>query len=105
MECLFRHINRKYFKLSTLYVLTLYLFHGFALLYREITVECGGHAGAQLAQALCVMPEGHGCDSRWGHWNFSLTESFWPHYGPGVDSGCNRNEYQEYFLGVKVAGA
>ena len=21
-----------------------------------------------------------------------------PHYGPGVDSTCNRNEYQEYFL-------
>ena len=25
------------------------------------------------------------------------------HYGPGVDSASNRNEYQEYFLGVKVA--
>ena len=22
--------------------------------------------------------------------------SFRPHYGPGVDSACNRNEYQEY---------
>jgi hypothetical protein len=21
-----------------------------------------------------------------------------PHYGPGVDSASNRNEYQEYFL-------
>ena len=28
-----------------------------------------------------------------------------PHYGPGVDSASNRNEYQEYFLEVKVAGA
>jgi len=27
------------------------------------------------------------------------------HYGPGVDSASNRNEYQEYFLGVKAAGA
>jgi len=27
------------------------------------------------------------------------------HYGPGVDSASNRNEYQEHFLGVKVAGA
>ena len=27
-----------------------------------------------------------------------------PHYGPGVDSAANRNEYQEYFLGVKAAG-
>jgi len=26
------------------------------------------------------------------------------HYGPGVDSPSNRNEYQEYFLGVKAAG-
>jgi len=24
-----------------------------------------------------------------------------PHYGPGVDSASNRNECQEYFLGVK----
>jgi len=27
------------------------------------------------------------------------------HYGPLVDSGSNRNEYQEYFLGVTAAGA
>jgi len=31
--------------------------------------------------------------------------SFWSHHGPGVDSASNRNEYQEYFLGVKAAGA
>jgi len=30
---------------------------------------------------------------------------FWPLNGPGVDSASNRNEYQEYFLGVNVAGA
>jgi len=24
---------------------------------------------------------------------------------PGVDSASNKNEYQEYFLGVKAAGA
>jgi len=27
-----------------------------------------------------------------------LTLSFLLHYGPGVDSFSNRNEYQEYFL-------
>jgi len=27
------------------------------------------------------------------------------HYGPWFDSAPNRNEYQEYILGVKVAGA
>ena len=32
-------------------------------------------------------------------------KSFRSHYGPGFDSASNRNEYQDYFLGVKVAGA
>jgi len=32
-------------------------------------------------------------------------KSFRSLYGPGVDSASNRNEYQEYFLGVKAAGA
>jgi len=32
-------------------------------------------------------------------------KSFRLHYGPGVGSAVNRNEYQEYFLGVKAAGA
>jgi len=30
---------------------------------------------------------------------------FRSHYGHGVDSASNRNEYQEYFLGVKAASA
>jgi hypothetical protein len=41
------------------------------------------------------------------HQDFSPTQSFKPHYGPGVDSASNRNEYQEYFLGgvgLNVAG-
>jgi len=37
--------------------------------------------------------------------NFIDIKSFRPHYGPGVDSASNRNEYQEHFLGVKAAGA
>jgi hypothetical protein len=32
-------------------------------------------------------------------------QSFRPHYGLGFDPDSNRNQYQEYFLGVKVAGA
>jgi len=32
-------------------------------------------------------------------------KSFRSHYGPGVDSASNRNEYHEYFLGVKMVGA
>ena len=46
------------------------------------------HAVAQLLEALHYKPEGRGLDSR-------------PHYGPGVDSASNRNEYREYFLGGK----
>jgi len=38
--------------------------------------------------------------------SFIDIKSFRWHYGPGVDSAFNRNEYQEYFLGgVKTAGA
>jgi len=37
--------------------------------------------------------------------SFIDIKSFRSHYGPGVDSASNRNEYQEYFLGVKEAGA
>jgi len=32
-----------------------------------------GHAVVQLVEALCYKPEGRGFDSRWCHWNFSLT--------------------------------
>jgi len=32
-------------------------------------------------------------------------KSFRSHYGPGVDSVFNRNEYQEHSLVVMVAGA
>ena len=32
-------------------------------------------------------------------------KSFRSHYDPGIDSASNRNEYQEYFLEVKAAGA
>ena len=55
----------------------------------------------QLVEALRYKPEGRGFDSRWYLWYFSLTQSFRPLYGPGVDSAYNRNEYQEYFLGGK----
>ena len=50
-----------------------------------------GYAVAQLVEALRYKPEGRGFDPK----------SFRSHYGPGVDSASNRNEYQEYFLGGK----
>jgi len=65
------------------------------------TNKSGGHAVAQLVEALRYKSEGRGFDSRWCHWYFLLTYSFQPYYGPGVDSASKRNEYQEYFLGGK----
>ena len=34
-----------------------------------------------------------------------VIKSFRSHYGPGVDSASNRNEYRGHFLEVKAAGA
>jgi len=61
----------------------------------------GGDRGSTVVNVLCHKPDGRWFDSRWCNWNFSLTQSLRSHYGPGVDSVSNRNEYQEYFLGVK----
>jgi len=60
---------------------------------------------SQLVEALRYKPEGRGFDSQWCNCISSLTHSCRPHYGLDVDSASNRNEYQEYFLGVKAAGA
>jgi hypothetical protein len=65
----------------------------------------GHDAGEQLFEALRYKPQVRGFHSRRCHWNFSLIHSFLPHYGPRIESASNRNEYQEYFLGVKAAGA
>jgi hypothetical protein len=52
---------------------------------------------AQLVEALRYNPEGHGFDSRLVSLDFFIDLIF--------DSASNRNEYQEYFLGEKVASA
>jgi hypothetical protein len=46
---------------------------GMPLRYKEEKLEYGGHAVAQLVEALRYKPEGRGLDSRWCHWIFSLT--------------------------------
>jgi hypothetical protein len=62
-----------------------------------------GYSIAQLVEKLRYKPEVHLFGSWRGHWNSVLTQSFRSHYGPGVESASNRNEYQESFLGVKTA--
>jgi len=55
--------------------------------------------GSTVVKVLCYKSEG-----LWFDPSIDI-KSFWSHYGPGVDSASNRSEYQEYFLGVKAAGA
>ena len=66
--------------------------------FSKIVLRFKGCAVAQLVEELRYRQEGRGSDSRWGHWYFSLTWSFRPHYVPGVDSASDRNWYREYSL-------
>jgi len=61
-----------------------------------------GDRGSTVVKVLCYKSEG-----RWFDPNgfFVDIKSFRSHYGPGVDSSFNTNEYREYFLGVKAADA
>ena len=59
-----------------------------------------------MVKVLSYKSEVSWFDPSWCYWNFSFDiKSFRSHYGPGVDSASNRNEYQEHFLGVKATGA
>jgi len=61
--------------------------------------------GSTVAKVLCYKSEGPGSIPTNVSRFFIDIKSFRFHYGPGVDSASNRNEYQEYFLWVKAAGA
>jgi hypothetical protein len=54
----------------------------------------------QLVEALPSKLEGRRFDSQWCHWTFSLTYSGHT-VALGQTQPLNRNEYQEYCLGVK----
>jgi hypothetical protein len=41
--------------------------------FPSVTEVKEGHAVAQLLEALRYKPDGRSFDSRWCHWNFSLT--------------------------------
>ena len=47
--------------------------------------KCMETRGGVVVKALRYKPAGRGFDSRWCHWNFSVT-SFRSHYVPGVVS-------------------
>jgi len=57
-----------------------------------------GDRGSAVVKVLRYKSEGRWFDSRWCHWHN-------PSDRTTIDSASNRNEYQEYFLGLKSAGA
>ena len=59
-------------------------------------LQISGDRGSAVVNVLCYRSERCWFDPRWCH-----IKSFRSHYGPGFDSASDRNEYQEYFLGVK----
>jgi hypothetical protein len=59
----------------------------------------------QLLEAVRCKPEGSRVRFSMVISKFFMDIILRPHYGPGVNSASNRNEYQEYLLGVKGAGA
>jgi hypothetical protein len=63
------------------------------------------HCVLHVCFFLRYNPEGRGFDSRWCNWKFFIDKLPPAALWPWVDSAINRNEYQEYFLGVKAAGA
>jgi hypothetical protein len=66
------------------------------------------YQGDRCSTAVKVLPyksEGRWFDPRCCDGIFHWHNSFWSHYGPGVDSASNRNVYEAYFLGVNAAEA
>jgi len=64
-----------------------------------------GDRGSTVVKVLCYKSEGRWFDPTGVNGFFIDIKFFRSHYGPGVDSASNINEYQEYFLRVKAAGA
>jgi hypothetical protein len=73
--------------------------------FNSVGTGWSGDRGSTVVKVLCYKSEGRWFDPRRCQWDFSLTYSFRSHYGPGVDSASNINDYKEYFLVVKAAGA
>ena len=69
------------------------------------TLHKGGTAVAQWLRCCATNRKVAGSILASVRGFFIDIKSFRSHYGPGVDSASNRNEYQEHFLGVNAAGA
>ena len=78
------------------------------VMYFYISTFRIGDRGGTVVKVLCYKSEGCWFEKKPQLVPLEIfidIKSFRSHYGPGVESTSNRNEYQEYFMGVKVAGA
>jgi len=72
----------------------------------EMNISVTGDRGSTVVKVLCYKSGRSLVRFQLVLLEFFIDiKSFRLHYGHGVDSVSNRNEYQEHFLGVKAAGA
>jgi hypothetical protein len=58
-----------------------------------------------MMMMMMMIFEGNAIIRNFGQYSETFVKSLRSHYGPGVDSASNRNEYQQYFLGANAGGA
>jgi hypothetical protein len=75
--------------------------NGTALPLLSMTYIIIGDRGSTVVKVLCYKSEGRWFDPKCFHEIFHWHKSFWSHYGPGIDSASNRNEYWGVFPGGK----
>jgi hypothetical protein len=93
------------FLLYSYFISSPYLYRSHSVTSSLVTAMSTHCVTLQLLEALCCKQEWRSLDSRWSHCIFQLTLSFQVHYGPGVDSASNRNEYQESSCEWRAVGA
>jgi hypothetical protein len=64
-------------------------------LFSDENNKSNGARGGVVGWGTMLQAWNRKFESRWSHWIFQMTQSFQPHYGPGVGSAANRNKYQE----------
>jgi hypothetical protein len=84
-----RHVKLS-FKFMTLEICspfsstTVSILHTYISYLPLVIANLGIHSGT-ICRGLHCKPEDYGFNTQCGHWDFSLTKSFRPHFGPGVN--------------------
>jgi len=101
-RCHTKNILQKCFEPMNIYIYMKIIFKRYVLIYIHIYMA---DRGSTKLRCCATNRKVAGSIPAGVSGFFVHIKSFRSHYGPRVDSASNRNEYQEYFLGVKAAGA